>query len=69
MAEEFNQSIPKEKIKRVWKELSYFEIAMIIILIGYFIYLNNSTVLILNTNNGNDTRVINGVSYPPNTFL
>lgn len=55
--------------KKIWKELSALEIALIIINIGYLIYLNYSTDLIPNLNSGNETRIINGVQNPPNTIL
>lgn len=57
------------KPKNIWNELSFIEIGVIILAIGYFFYLNNSTALILNINLENQTRVINGVPNPPNTIL
>jgi len=65
------ESHPKQEIKpkTIWKELSYLEIGVIALAIGYFFYLNNLTSLVLNMNIENDTRIINGVSNPPNTVL
>ena len=55
--------------KNIWKELAFIEIGIIILAVGYYFYLNNSTALILNFNNENTTRVVNGVPNPPNTVL
>ena len=66
MADEPSQKIA---IKKIWKELSYFEIFIIAISIGYMVYLNSSTSMVLNINNGDETRIINGVQNPPHTIL
>lgn len=57
------------KPKSIWKEMSYTEIALIVLAVGYLFYLNNSTALVLNLNSGNETRIINGIQNPPNTVL
>ena len=56
------------KPKKLWKELSFFEIGLIIAMVWYFFYIANSTSLIVNINDGNSTRVINGVPNPPGTL-
>lgn len=55
--------------KSLWKEVKPFEWIIIIIVLGYFVYLNNATGLVINVNDGNETRIINGIPNPPNTIL
>ena len=54
---------------KFWKELSGFEIAAIALMIGFFIYIKSTTALVVNINNGNETRIINNVQNPPHTLL
>ena len=53
----------------ILKELKLFEWIIVIIIVGYFIYLNSTTSLVININDGNETRVINGIPNPPHTVL
>ena len=55
--------------KTFWKSLSWIEIGAIIAPIIFIVYLHNSTALVLNYNNGNETRIINGIPNPPNTII
>src|SRR3990167_1798357 len=64
MADEQHQSPKKLQPKSIWKELSYLEWAAILIVIGYFFYLNQSTALVLNYNN--ETKQ---VLYKPNDLV
>lgn len=54
---------------KFWKELSWFEIGAIVLIIGFMIYLKNVTALVVNFNDSNETRVINNIQNPPNTIL
>jgi len=53
---------------KFWKELSWFEIGAIVSVIVFFFYLKNFTALVPNISL-NETRIINGISYPPNTLI
>lgn len=71
MAEDKRSFIPK-----VFKQLRYEQIIAIAFFIGVLIYLRNSTSLVPNlvtcenaTNTTCEPRVINGVTFPPNTIL
>lgn len=55
--------------KSFWKELTWVEMFAITAPIIFLIYLNQSTGLILNFNNQNETRIINGIQNLPNTIL
>ena len=56
--------------RKLWGELSYFELGVILLMVGYFFYLNNSTEWVINYNNSTNTsRVINGVENKPGTVL
>lgn len=76
MPDEQQQSQVKKTPIAFWKELSLIEIGIILLFIGYMFHLNQTTALILNYNNGNSTRLINGISnapneviYPPNAYV
>jgi len=53
---------------KFWKELSWIEIGAVIAMIAFLIYLKNFTSLVPNTS-VNETRIINGVTYPPETLI
>ena len=55
--------------KSFWKELTWLEIGAIIAPVIFILYLHNSTALVLNFNDKNETRVINGIQNLPNTVL
>lgn len=54
---------------KFWKEMSWFEIGAIAFFIIFLVYLKNTTALIANFNDSNETRVINNAQNPPNTIL
>lgn len=64
------QSIQTASPRKLWNELSYFELGLIILMVGYFFYLNNSTGWVINYNNStNGSRIVNGVENKPGTVL
>lgn len=74
MVEQAPQKTPQPK--KLWASLTYVEIALIIAVAGYFVYLDYSTRLVLNTNNTNQTITINGIEqkvgqtlYLPNDYV
>lgn len=68
---------PESTGKTIWKATTWFERALIFSIIAYLLYLNSSTELILNFNEGNETRYIMGgvanlpntVAFPPNSYV
>lgn len=68
--ESFQDEQKKPKTpKSFWKNLAWVEIFAISSMFIYLIYLQNTTDLVLNFNDGNETRVINGIANPPKTVL
>ena len=60
----------KFSFDKLKERFTYFEIGIVVAMIGYFIYLSSSTSLVLNYNNAtNESRVINGVENKPGTIL
>jgi len=63
--------MPQEQTKtplKFWKALSWFEIGAVVSVIIFLFYLKTYTALVPNISL-NETRVINGISYPPNTLI
>lgn len=65
MADEVKQ----EKPESIWRRLSSMEWIAIGLLVGFIFYLHNATGIVVNFNDTNQTRVINGVQNLPNTVI
>ena len=63
------QAPQQNQPKKIWMNLTYIEIGLILAVAGYFIYLGYSTRLVLNTNNTNQTIVVNGIEQKVNKTL
>jgi len=59
----------KTKYKKIWSDTGWTEKILIVVLIGYFVYLNQATALVLNINDQETPRMINGIPNEPNTLL
>lgn len=67
---ETDQPIKKDPTyKKLWKEISWGERFMVGLMIAFMIYLNYSTELVPNTTGANETRTINGVTFPPKSII